>query len=149
MRALVGVWGLIEWQLWLDGERGAAPFGGLVDGRLIYCASGHMSATLSARDRGTVGTATLAQASEADRARAASSYVAYLGTYRVEGDRVIHSVVMSLHPDWVGSEQVRTFELEGARPGTVLHLSTTPILTPSGRRAVNRLSWRLLDQESP
>jgi hypothetical protein len=41
--------------------------------------------------------------------------VAYAGPYRFHGDRVIHHVVLSLFPNWVGSDQQRRVELAGDR----------------------------------
>jgi hypothetical protein len=48
-------------------------------------------------------------------ARAVEGVVAYAGPYRFHGDRVIHHVVLSLFPYWVGSDQQRRVELAGDR----------------------------------
>jgi hypothetical protein len=39
--------------------------------------------------------------------------IAYAGTYRIDGDRVIHDVEASWNQLWTGSKQVRFFKAEG------------------------------------
>ena len=43
------------------------------------------------------------------------SLVSYTGKYRLEGDKWITSVDVAWNPAWVGSEQSRTFKIEGNR----------------------------------
>src|SRR5262249_51974430 len=49
------------------------------------------------------------------RANLLITLVAYTGTYRIEGDRWITSVDVAWNPEWVGTEQARTFKIEGER----------------------------------
>ena len=64
--------------------------------------------------------------------------MAYSGRYRVEGDDVVHTVEMSLYPDWNGTEQRRHVRLDDAR--LRLTLSTDP--TPAGEATQrHRLDW--------
>jgi hypothetical protein len=51
-------------------------------------------------------------------------------------DRVVHHVEVSLFPNWVGSAQVRHYELAGNR----LTLSTAPLLQ-GGRERRAYLVW--------
>ena len=51
----------------------------------------------------------------AGRADAFSSFVAYAGTFRIEGDRVIHHVEVSSLQNWVGTDLVRRMKLDGNR----------------------------------
>jgi hypothetical protein len=44
-----------------------------------------------------------------------STLVAYTGTYRVEGDKWITKVEVAWNPEWVGTEQVRSFKVENGR----------------------------------
>ena len=144
MRELVGTWRLEEWAFSLEGEPPRHPFGADAVGLLIYTADGRMSATLMRRDRPPLGTRTLAAAPEAARAEAAAGYLAYAGRYRVEGAEVVHTVEVSLLPDWIGQEQRRGLRLEGAR----LTLTTAPEPTSSGRRGQNRLAWIRIEEET-
>jgi hypothetical protein len=44
-----------------------------------------------------------------------STLVAYTGTYRLDGDKWTTSVEVAWNPEWVGTEQVRSFKIEGER----------------------------------
>jgi hypothetical protein len=41
--------------------------------------------------------------------------VAYAGRYSLHGDRVVHHVELSLFPNWVGTDQMRSVEGTGDR----------------------------------
>ena len=41
--------------------------------------------------------------------------LAYCGRYRVDGDCVVHTVEMSMYPNWVGTEQRRAYRFDGDR----------------------------------
>jgi Lipocalin-like domain len=113
-----------------------SPLGPNPRGSLIYTADGWMLTQVCASDRARFATEDLRGVSDAERANAFSSYVAYCGSYEVSGDVVIHRVTMSLFPNWVGSEQKRYFELEGDE----LTLRTPP-LEVEGTLLVNELRW--------
>ena len=53
---------------------------------------------------------------------------AYSGAYRVDGDKVIHRVDVSLNQHWVGTEQVRFFRIDG---------DTLTITTPAYRSSAD------------
>jgi hypothetical protein len=59
-----------------------------------------------------------------EMAAAIRALISYGGSCEVRGDQVIHHVEVSLYPNWIGDEQVRSFTFEGER----LVLSTDPIL---------------------
>ena len=50
-----------------------------------------------------------------ERGELLSTLVAYTGTYRVEGDKWITKVEVAWNPEWVGTEQVRAFKVDGAQ----------------------------------
>ena len=56
-----------------------------------------------------------APSTDADRAALLSSVIAYSGKYRVEGNRWITTVDTAWNPAWVGTDQVRSYELVGDR----------------------------------
>ncbi len=50
-----------------------------------------------------------------ERAELLDTLVAYTGTYRVEGDKWITKVEVAWNPAWVGTEQARSFKVDGDR----------------------------------
>ncbi|QIS18828.1 lipocalin-like domain-containing protein [Nocardia terpenica] len=133
---LVGRWRLTAWTA--TDETGAVtmPFGDHPQGSLVYTAGGWMSGQLAAVDRPELSTPSALGGTETERAEAYSTYVAYCGDYRLEGDTVVHVLRMSLFPNWVGTEQRRFVELSGNK--LVLRTPPTPV---GGRTLVNRLHW--------
>ncbi|MGC9194126.1 MAG: lipocalin-like domain-containing protein [Syntrophobacteraceae bacterium] len=116
--AFVGAWRLICWEIELFDGTVVYPYGKDVVGYLIYTADGHMSAQIMDSDRRQsdpdfpLESAAAQSLCEPDRARAYTTYLSYCGTYRVEGDSVIHHVKAALIPSWTGSEQVRRFKFD-------------------------------------
>ncbi len=53
--------------------------------------------------------------SDRDRADLFKSMIAYTGLYRLEGDKYITKVDVSVNPAWVGTEQVRFVKFDGDR----------------------------------
>lgn len=49
----------------------------------------------------------------AEKPEALDEIVAYSGSYKVEGDRIIHQVTMSARPSYEGQTLERAFRLEG------------------------------------
>jgi len=136
---LVGTWALVEWVV-RRGERAVHPFGPDATGHLLYGADGHMSAALAAPGRVPFASGDPLGGTDAERAAAAATYLAYGGTWSVEGGRVVHRVRTSLYPNWVGTEQVRRARLEGEE----LVLST-----PVGRAGEAVLRWRRAGADGP
>ncbi len=126
----------MEWTASVDGTT-TRPMGGDVEGLLTYTADGRMWATLQRKDREPLGTGTLAAATASQRAAAAAGFLSYAGRYSVDAGAVVHSVEVSLFPDWVGDEQLRLIDwVDGD-----LVLSTPPERSHGGRTIVNRLRW--------
>ncbi|MQY26079.1 lipocalin-like domain-containing protein [Nocardia aurantia] len=133
---LVGRWNLTAWTATDENGTVSAPFGDNPQGCVIYTPGGWMSGQLAVADRRQLPTPVVFAGTESERAEAYSSYLAYCGEYRLEAGEVVHTLHMSLFPNWVGGEQRRTAELSGDR----LVLATPP--TPMGGRVlVNRLYW--------
>jgi hypothetical protein len=61
-----------------------------------------------------------------DKAALLDSLIAYTGTYRVEGDKWITSVEVAWNPAWVGTEQSRSFKVEGDRLKVLTPWRTMP-----------------------
>jgi len=66
------------------------------------------------------------------------TFLAYAGSYHLDGSDVIHDVAISLYPNWVGGSQLRHAAL--SEDGRTLTLSTDPIAA-GGRPSVQRLIW--------
>jgi len=120
---LVGRWRLVAWETTHGSDETIRPLGDDAHGLLIYTADGSMSVQITAADRKLLGSADPLGGSELQRAAAYSTCLAYCGRYEVCGETVVHTVDVSLFPDWAGAEQVRLFELAGDQ----LTLRTPPI----------------------
>jgi len=111
----IGTWKLVSWELTQPDGTIRYLYGKDVVGYLMYTADGYMSAQIMDPDRQQsdpnfpLETAEAQTLPDPDRARAYSTYVAYCGTYTVEGDKVIHHVKAGLIPSWTGSDQRRRF----------------------------------------
>jgi hypothetical protein len=150
----VGTWKLISWNQLVDG-REEPYFGSDTEGLLVYTVDGHMLAHVMGPERPRMGMppeqmrqlATnlvrpwkVREVMSGLRAllsyfKSSLSYVAYAGTYRIEGDEVVHHVELSLIPDWVGTEQRRRFRFEA--DGTRLTL----MVPPAQGRSEHVLAW--------
>lgn len=135
---LVGTWHLVSWVHRLPDGKTFEPLGAGAKGLLVYTKDGYMTAQLMAAGRKLFRSTGLFSGSEAERAAAAGTYLAYCGPYRVEKDRVFHSVEMSLFPNWVGTEQERLFRLDGDR----LTLSTPPFFSKGKGPQTAELVWK-------
>lgn len=95
--ALIGVWRLLSVETPTAAGAREYPFGERPAGALIYLANGSMAVHISGSDM------------------AAGRLLAYGGTWRIEGDRVVHDVEVAADPDWRGVRLERRAELEGDR----------------------------------
>lgn len=138
---LVGTWRLTDWEALGDEGDVSRPFGDGPLGYVVYTRDGRMITTISRASRAPIGGDLLA-GPVGPRAAAFGSFLAYSGTFRVEGHDVVHHVEMSLFPDWVGTEQRRHAQL--AEGGSVLILSTDP-MPASGRMVQHCLRWERLE----
>lgn len=137
---LVGTWRLRSWEAVADDGTIARPFGDRPIGYLMYTSDLHMITTISEADRNPIGGDVLLAPPEA-QADAFGSFMAYAGPFRVTEGDVIHSVEMSLYPDWIGTEQRRHVRLDVS--GHRLTLSTDPIPV-SGVLMRHHLDWERL-----
>ena len=114
---LVGAWGLVSFVSF--DANGASRPGAYDLGRIVYDASGQMSAHLMHSSN----KAEASPATDADRSAAFRRYLGYYGPFTVDELTriVLHHVVGSSNPSWVGSNQVRYFSL--SEDGNKLTLS--------------------------
>jgi hypothetical protein len=135
--SIVGRWRLVSYVSRADDGSLVYPLGEDAQGSLVYTAGGWMIAQISSGDRRNLPSDDLFGGSDAERAEAFSSYLAYCASYEVTGDVVAHRVAMCSVPNWVGSEQTRRFEVTGEQ----LALRTPPIEI-GGKLLVNELLWQ-------
>ncbi|QEO18873.1 lipocalin-like domain-containing protein (plasmid) [Acetobacter vaccinii] len=104
---IVGVWGLVSYKV-EDKETGKMidAMGSSPRGRVIFTPNGWVAFNLEGSDRQPAKT-------DEDRAHLMKTLVAYIGRYRVEGNQWITSVQTAWAPEWVGTEQRRTIEIDG------------------------------------
>lgn len=75
-------------------------------GYVIFTPEGRLSFTLTAQGR--------KKPSNLDEhARLLQSIIAYTGIYRLEGNRWITDVDVAWNPEWVGTQQIRFYQVEG------------------------------------
>ena len=134
---LVGAWRLVDWRIEYADGRVTRPFGNDAVGQLLYSADGHMSATVAAARRPSLGRQNARHAAASARAAAFDSYFHYAGRWRVDGPVVVHDVDYALNPGLAGTEQRREVLLEGSS----LQLSATEAIGDGGERR-HVLAWQ-------
>jgi hypothetical protein len=132
---IVGTWALVTtvYEDVATGER-SHPLGAHPRGRQIATGDGRWIAVVTAESRPV-------PASDAERAAALRSMIAYTGRYRVEGDRVVTRVEAAWNEAWVGTDQVRAMRFES---DDLLHLEGPPQPHPNLAGRVVRIivTWR-------
>jgi hypothetical protein len=106
---ILGTWRVVSWENeWqATGER-EQVYGKNPTGYLIFTPEGRFMCVLTGEGR-------TAPKTDEDRAALLKSVVAYTGMYRLEGDKWITKVDASWNPAWVGTEQGRSFKIDGDR----------------------------------
>lgn len=138
-----GTWKLRSVSAWVDGkEANPAAYGEKPVGFIHYLPGNRMAAVISYDGRKPMEGDRL-KATDAERAKAYATFLAYTGTFRIEGDKVIHSVDSSSYQNDVGSEQVRFFRKEG----DTLYLESVPLIR-DGKPQVYKLVWDKLPTDA-
>lgn len=138
---LVGTWRLRSWTS--EGEDGIVhPMGPSPEGVLVYTADGTMITTIGRPGRPPIDGGDLLGGPVEQRLEAMTTFIAYAGTFQVDGDDVVHDVTMSLFPNWIGTTQRRHVALGAG--GRSLELSSDPFVL-RGRLSTQRLTWELVD----
>lgn len=140
---LLGSWELVDYNR-RQGDTVIWPFGKDAVGFIQYGDDGRMSATLSHRRRPPLATIPDAhwRGDAAAWAEAAMTYVAYTGTFRLDGNRVEHHVEASLYPNWIGTVLTRWASFEPRDGEPLLRLLAAPFIGPDGAEVVSELWWR-------
>src|SRR5262245_18365306 len=132
-RNLVGTWRLLSCVMEdvATGKRDAV-WGEHPNGSLVLTPTGRWIVVQTAEGR------TVPQTDE-DRGAAFRSMLAYSGRYRTEGQRIIITVDIAWDEGWNGTEQVRTFRLDGDQ----LHIEAAPqpYANLGGKMMRGSLTW--------
>jgi hypothetical protein len=135
---LVGAWRLRSWVSIEDNGSEALPMGETPNGLVVYSADGTMIGIMGPGDRPRFATDDVTGGTIEERARAFATFIAYGGSYEVDGETVTHRVESSLFPNWTGTTQQRRWELDdGGRRLTL----TSPPVTLGGTTRIHRLTW--------
>lgn len=79
---------------------------------------------------------------DAERIDLYGGFIAYAGTYSIEGDKVSHHVHASWNQTWTGTTQVRQFRIDGS----TLSIRTLPAKDPmTGNETSAVLVWTRVD----
>jgi hypothetical protein len=136
MNAISGVWRLLAWRRVADDGSLTYPLGEVVDGLLVYTPQGSMAVQMASASRPNIDSTDPLGGDATERAAAYSSCLAYFGTYEVRGNEVIHTISVSLYPNWSGTNAARPFEIIGDQ----LTLRTLPS-PDGGETVVNEMYW--------
>jgi Lipocalin-like domain len=108
-------------------------FGDGPGGYVIYLADGRMYAMLVADNRAKP---TSAVPTDKEKAELFGTMIAYVGTYRIDGEMVIHDIEVSWNQLWTGCQQVRLFKTEGDTLTITIAVAKSPGDGQEGRTIV-------------
>ncbi|MEO1191351.1 MAG: lipocalin-like domain-containing protein [Pseudomonadota bacterium] len=135
-RALLGTWSLVTWyNQTADGQK-TYPLGRDAGGYISYTADGFVFVQVAASHRALYAVNNPLEGTTAEDSAAMKSLISYAGTYTVSGNHVIHRVTEASFPNWVGTEQVRTFDITGDR----LRLSASGVVF-QGQEVSSTVDW--------
>ena len=110
--SIVGTYRMVSFAVEVDGQPAVEHFGKTPRGMVIFTPTRVMSMTTAeARKFGTT---------VEEKAALWDSLVAYGGTYRLEGDRIVATIDVSWNESWNGTQVMRHWKREGNR----LHILT-------------------------
>jgi hypothetical protein len=110
---IAGSWRIVSYETeFQDGGERQFPLGVHPNGYLVFGSDGRMMAYLEADGRKVPRT-------DEERSAAYRTLLAYTGRYRVRDDKWITSIDGAWNIEWVGTEQERSFALDGARLNVV------------------------------
>lgn len=136
---LIGSWRLESWVSLADDGTETLPMGANPEGLLVYAPDGTIVTVFGRAERDRFATDDLTGGTVDERSEAFQSFIAYGGRYAIDGSTVIHTVEVSLFPNWVGTAQRRHWELD--QDGQRLTLVSPPI-TVGGLTRTQQLTWR-------
>ena len=134
---LVGTWKLVSASSTTSaGERSASPYGSQPAGFLTYTSDGRVSALISYDGRKSLS---YGGGSPEEQAEAFKTFLAYAGTYRLDGDKVTHHVEVSSIQNYVDKDLVRSVKFKDDQI-----ILLTPPMRMNGKMQTIELIWQRL-----
>jgi hypothetical protein len=138
---LVGTWKLVSASSTTStGERSESPYGAQPAGFLTYTSDGRVSALISYDGRKSLS---YGGGSSEEQAEAFKTFLAYAGTYRLDGDKVIHHVEVSSIQNYVDKDLVRSVKFKDDQI-----ILLTPPTRMNGKMQTIELVWQRLPAAS-
>lgn len=137
MKRFIGTWQLVSYQLKTLDNQISYPLEKDAIGYLLYNEDGYMSVAVMVANRPLFKSEDARAGTSAEKISIADDYISYCGRYKVQGNKVIHSVKVSSFPNWIGTNQERTFKFEDNK----LTLSTPDPILIAGKQQVGLLIW--------
>lgn len=138
--SLVGTWKLVSASSSdSSGQQLEPPYGANPVGFLTYTADGRITALISFGGRKTLSVGARPPALQEEQAEAFKTFLAYGGRYRLNGDKVVHSIEISSIQNFVNKELVRTVTFVGDQ----IRLVTPPSMV-NGKMQIIELVWQRL-----
>ena len=137
----VGTWRLVSASSAdASGAQVEPPYGTDPVGFLTYTEDGRVTALISYGGRKPLSIGAKPPALLEEQAEAFKTFLAYGGRYRLEADKIIHSIEISSIQNYVNRELVRRVKFEGHR----LVLITPPTMV-NGKMQTIELAWERLE----
>jgi hypothetical protein len=135
---IVGTWQITGFSVEYQDTKEVVPFN-KPTGYLQYSPGGHMSTFVSGELPQPAAPPIF---TDAERVKIFNQIIgAYAGTYRIEGDKVIHHVLNAWFPPWIGTDQIRYFKIDGKN----LAIKTALITNSAGRQIVSTVTFERVE----
>lgn len=129
--SIVGNWKLVSSKLLDTGGHTSYPLGQEPQGMLSYFEDGRMSVQNMPAD------GALFQSTEGNTI-ALETYGAFGGRYELSsGDKIVHHIENSIHPDWNGLKQERSIKIESERLTLV-----SPLIVEGNKLHMAHMTWK-------
>jgi hypothetical protein len=111
--AIVGVWKVVSIETKeVQSGKVTRPLGDQLTGTFTFTRGGNFQGMVFRTDRNAP---VASNATDAERVALFNSLVAYNGTYRIEGDKLVMSIENSHIQAWNGTDRTLTLEINGKR----------------------------------
>jgi hypothetical protein len=141
-QSVVGTWKLVSYDTTTPEGVKTYPLGEDAVGQIIYLPNGRMSVHLMRRDRSKFASGDPWRGTLEEERAALRGYFAYAGKYTIDTVKgiVTHHIEMCSAPNYVGTDVVRTFTMQGNR----VVLKTPPRFF-AGQNSTSTLVWERID----
>ena len=125
MKSIIGSWKLVSFEVDdLGGDDGVRyPYGHDVSGVLIYEQHGSMCEIIAANTRPHVSAIDASFMLDKEKIAITEHFSAFAGTFKIQGDKIIHHIEVSFHTKWTGTTLERSYSFEDEK----LSIRNSPI----------------------